>query len=89
MDVAKLFDQLRVSQHIEIEVANLPELLMAASQQLRGFALENADRGGKRVSLGLADKKMNVIGHEDVAEDIELMSLPEAFEGFFEEDAGS
>jgi hypothetical protein len=32
---------------------------------------------------------VDVLGHEDVTEEIELVALPDFFEGFFEDDSGS
>jgi len=37
---------------------------------------------------GFAEEKVDVFGHEDVAEDVELVPLPEALEGIENEGAG-
>ena len=38
--------------------------------------------------MGLAQQQMNMVWHDDVAENIELVALPQFFEGFLEDDAG-
>jgi len=40
------------------------------------------------VGLRLADEKVDVLGHEDVAEDVETVTDTKFLEGFFEDDAG-
>jgi hypothetical protein len=40
------------------------------------------------VSLGLGEEQVDVVWHDDVAEEKELVALADSFEGFFEEDAG-
>lgn len=40
------------------------------------------------MKLGLRHYQRNVLGHEDVSVEEELVALSEFFEGFFEDDAG-
>jgi hypothetical protein len=52
------------------------------------LSLENADGGCERAVPGFAEEQVDVLGHEDVAEDEEVMSLAEPFEGLEEDGAG-
>jgi lysylphosphatidylglycerol synthetase-like protein (DUF2156 family) len=45
---------------------------------------EYVEAGGERVKFRLGDEEMNVLGHDDVAEDVKLMAVADFLE-FFEE----
>ena len=66
----------------------MPELFAVAFELLRGFSFEGAEDVGERLHLRLGDEKVDVFRHEDVAEDVEVVTLAESFEGFFEDDSG-
>jgi hypothetical protein len=40
------------------------------------------------MQLGLGEEKVNVLGHEDVAEEKKAVTSAQGFEGPFEDDAG-
>ena len=52
-------------------------------------ALEDAESGGEGGELRFGEKKVDVLGHEDVTEEEELVTLPELFERLGEDDAGA
>jgi hypothetical protein len=85
--VTQLLHVLAVGEDVEIVVAYLPELGSVAFEQLRGFTLEDAEGCREGVELRFGDKQVNVLGHEDVAEDVKLMSSSDAFEGLLKDDA--
>ena len=37
--------------------------------------------------LGFREEQMNVLGHQDISEDVELVALAQSFEDFFEGDS--
>jgi hypothetical protein len=80
MDVLELFDELGVGEDVEVVVAALPELRTSALESLRSLVFEYVQGDGERVEFGLADEKMDVLGHEDVSEDIELMAAAKLLE---------
>jgi len=78
MHVAQLFDLLVVGEDVEVVVAGLPhELLRAGS----GEALfEDLDWGGEGGLLGFGQEKVDVVGHEDVADEMKAVPLAGLFE---------
>jgi len=40
------------------------------------------------VSPGFGEQQVYVLGHEDIAEDVELVAVAKSFEDFFEDDPG-
>ena len=88
MDVAELFHEFLVGEDVEVVIARLPELLEVALEVFGGFTFEDGEGCRQDVLFGFAEKQVNMVGHDDVAEEIEVMSAAELFEGFFEDDAG-
>jgi hypothetical protein len=88
MEVFELLDVLVMSKDVEVVVAGLPELAMIAFEELGGFRFEDVERCRQGVSSGFGEEQVNVLGHEDVAEDVELVALAKSFEDFFEDDPG-
>jgi hypothetical protein len=88
MQVAQLLDALLLGEDVEVVVAGLPEVGTVAFEEFGGLALEDAKGGGERAMFGLGEEKVDVLRHEDVAEEIEPMFLPKTFEGLLEDDAG-
>jgi hypothetical protein len=39
------------------------------------------------VFFGFREEQMNVLGHQDISEDVELVALAQSFEDFFEGDS--
>lgn len=85
MNVAEFLDEFGMGQDVEVVVAALPELLAVAFETFGGFVFEYVQSDGERVKLRLGDEEVDVLGHEDVTEDIKLVAGTESFE-FFEED---
>ena len=56
VDVLELLDVLLVGEDVEVVVAGLPEVFAVALEALRGFSLEDVERGGKGMSFGFAEK---------------------------------
>jgi hypothetical protein len=88
VDVSQLLHVLLVSQDVEVIVPGLPELSSFAFEELGGLGLEDSYGCGQRVELRFGEEQVDVLGHDDVAEEEELVSLADSFEGFFEDDAG-
>ena len=86
VDIAQLFHPLGMGEHIEVVVAGLPELFPRAFEGFGCFALQHANCGGEVVEFRLAQEQVNVLGHEDVAEEVEAVPLCQPLE-CFEEDA--
>jgi hypothetical protein len=85
--VSKLFDALVAGMHVEVVVARLPELLALALQELGRLCLQDVQRHGERMQFRLGDEKMNMLGHQDVSEDPELVPPAQAFEFLFKDNA--
>jgi hypothetical protein len=84
--VVELFDALVVGEDVEVVVTDLPEGSWGG--ELGDGELEGLDGFGKRLGFGFAQEKVDVFGHDDVAEDIEVVASAGGFEGFEEEVAG-
>ncbi len=54
-------------------------MFAGAAEELGGFALENAEGGGYGSCLWFRHEEMDVLGHEDVAEDGEVVADAEGF----------
>jgi hypothetical protein len=89
VDVFQLLDPLWMSEHVEVVVAGLPELGARAFEYFGDLALENTESGGERMELWFAEEKVDVFGHEDVAEEEEPVSPSESFESLFKNGAGA
>jgi hypothetical protein len=67
--VAELLDSIGFGEDIEVVVARFPNKFIYAGS---GEALlEDLNRSGELLPVGLGYKKMDVVRHEDVAEDVE------------------
>ena len=75
MDVAELLDELGLGEDVEVVIARLPELGARTPEELGGFALEDAEGGGEWMTFGLAEQQVDVLGHQDVAEEEESVAL--------------
>ena len=82
--IAELFDALVFGEDVEVVVAALPELIALAFEATRGFAFEDTEQGGQWNVGRFAQEKVDVLGHEDVAADVEMVAFAEGFEDFFE-----
>lgn len=88
MNVSQLLDPLLVGEHVEVVVAHLPELLSTPFEKLGGRTFQAAHGCGQLLKLWLGKEKMDVLGHDHIAEEKELMPLADAFENFFEGGSG-
>jgi hypothetical protein len=75
------------SENIEVIVAGLPEGAFLALHCYRKF--QGLNGFGQEASLRLCYEEMDVLGHDDVAEDVEVVTNPHGFERSFEEFAGA
>ena len=76
--VAELLDSLGFSEDIEVVIAGLPNKFVGAGS---GEALlEDLNRNGELLPVGLGYKEMDVVRHEDVAEDLKKIFLAGLFE---------
>jgi hypothetical protein len=74
MNIAELLDEFAVGEDVEVVVAALPELRTTALETLRRLVFENVQGNGERMEFGFADEEVEVFGHEDVSEDVQLMA---------------
>lgn len=88
MDIPELFDPLLLGEHVEVVVASLPELLSIALESLCGRAFQAAHGCGQLLKLWFREEQMDVLGHDHVAEEEELMPLTDALDDLFEGDSG-
>jgi hypothetical protein len=81
MHVLQLFNSLVVGEDVEIIVADLPERLLAKT--FRDRQLEGLDRRRER-NLAIqrfADEQVNMLRHDDIAADLEVVPLAGEFQG--------
>jgi hypothetical protein len=88
VDVLELLDEFGMGEDVEVVVAGLPELGAGAFEELGGFALEDADGCREWAAFRFGQEKVDMLRHEDVAEEVELVALAKSFEGVEESDAG-
>ena len=65
---------------VEVEVAGEPEVRVVADEVLGGFLFEDFEGGAKWVVEGFGEEEVDVLGHEDVAVEVEGVGLAEVFE---------
>jgi hypothetical protein len=87
--VAELLGALGFGEDVEIVVADLPELLAVALETLRGFGFEYVEGCLQGLLFWFGQEEVNVLGHEDVAVDVEAVTFAEGFESLFEGDSGA
>ena len=75
MNVLELLDMLAVGKDVEVVVAGLPEVLAVAFEEFGGFSFEDTESCGQRVSPRFGEEEVNVLGHQDVSEDVELVAM--------------
>ena len=62
-------------EDVEVVVAGLPELAAISFEQLGGLCFEDVDGCRSWVSSGFGEEQVNVLGHQDISEDLELVAL--------------
>jgi len=67
MNIAKLLDELRCARHVEVVVSLLPKMSFLANQSPRNSLLQGFQRIGEAHSFWLADQKVHMIRHDNVA----------------------
>lgn len=77
-----------VGEDVEVVVAGLPEVLVIAFEEFGGFALEDSHRVAESLASGFGEQEVDVLGHEDVAEEVELVGESGALEDLFEDETG-
>lgn len=76
VDVADLFDAFFFGVDVEVVVAALPELFLVGKFELAGDELlEDLEKGGEGSGGGFVGEEMDVLRHEDVGRDTELLLL--------------
>ena len=88
MHVAEFLDALALTPDIEVVEATLPYVRFVGPELALGgpaaFAAQNAagetllddlHHRGRRAAFGFADQQMNVLGHDDISNDHELVAL--------------
>lgn len=81
--VVELFEELPGGEDVEIVVAGLPEGFGVSL--LRDGEFQGLESFGEGFGGGFAEEKVDVLGHEDVAVDLEVVTFSGLFEGLFEE----
>ena len=67
-----------MGEDVEVVVAGLPELLAVAFEALGGFSLEDSHRIAEELLLRLGEQQVDVLRHEDVAEEAEIVRLTDS-----------
>jgi hypothetical protein len=88
VDVTELLDEFGVGEDVEVVITALPELFAIAFEPLRCLVFENVQSDGEWVEFWFRDQQVDVLGHEDVSKNVELMTGAELFEGRLEDEAG-
>ena len=78
VDVPELLDVLSVGEDVEVVVAGLPELFAVAFEALGGFSLEDTHGVAEELLLRFGEQQVDVLWHEDVAEEIEIVRLADS-----------
>jgi hypothetical protein len=84
VDITQLFNMLLIVANVEVIISRLPEMQRVADQSTLYSLLQRFDCVGQCVSLRFAEKEMNVLGHDDIAINAQLVALSNAFERDFE-----
>ncbi len=86
VDIAQFLDSLLVGEDVEIVIAHLPEgSLRSLHCDGELDCLEGLrQHGGRR----FAHEQMHVLGHDDVAHDVEVVTNSHRFQGAFEQVSG-
>jgi len=85
--VAELFHKFPVREDIEVIITRLPELGSLTFEKFGGLPFQYAKSLMQLFAPGLTQKQMDVFGHENVSEEIELVPLPDVFEDVKEDSA--
>ena len=90
MDVPQLFNAFTLAPNIEVVVTLLPEgTQMGEVPQLAGgVLLEHLEGYAQRFPFWFADQQVDVLGHDDVASDAEVVPKADLFQGVLEGCAG-
>jgi hypothetical protein len=84
--VLDLFDSLVVGEDVEVVVAGLPE--GCRGEALGDGEFQGLEGFGEWVFGRLAEEQVDVLGHDDVAEDFEVIAFAGEFEGVLEDVSG-
>ena len=85
VDVADFLYKFPCGEDVEVVVAGLPEVLAGAFEEFRGFSFDDAERRGESVVRWLAEEEVDVLGHEDVGVEGEVMGSASLLDDLFEE----
>jgi hypothetical protein len=88
VDVLELLDEFGMGEDVEVVIAGLPELRADAFEEFGGLSLEGSQSIAKPMEFWFAEEHVDVLGHEDIAVEKELVASAEGFEGVEEGDAG-
>ena len=69
VNISQLLHKLVIVPDIEIVITLLPEVFCFADQSPRDTLLERFDGMGERVAMRFAEQQVNVLRHDDIAED--------------------
>jgi len=74
MNISEFFHPLGLAPYVEIVVAWLPKrTAFGKSQFARDILLQHLQRQRKLTAFRLTHQQMNVLGHHDIAEDVEVI----------------
>jgi hypothetical protein len=79
VDVAKLLDAFSLRKDVEVVVAREPEGILG--EFLRDRTFDNGRGHAQGFERRFREKKVNVFGHYDVAEDREVVSFADGLQG--------
>ena len=86
VEVVNLLGEFLLSENVKVVVPSLPELGPVAFEKLQCLPHEDTHGNGVRVELWLAEEKMHMLVHENVAEEKETVSTAKLFQRFLKED---
>ena len=80
MNIAQLFHKLRVISNVEIVVPLLPEMIRIANQTPRYSLLQRLQRIGQRVLWRFTKQEVNMLGHDYIAINAELVATSDTLQ---------
>jgi hypothetical protein len=85
VDVADLLYKFGGGEDVEVVIAGLPEVVAVAFEEFGGLSFDDSDGGGEEGVVGFAEEEMDVLGHEDVGVEGEVVGAAALLDDLFED----
>jgi hypothetical protein len=85
VDVADLLYEFGGGEDVEVVIAGLPEVVAVAFEEFGGLSFDDSDGGGEEAVVGFAEEEMDVLGHEDVGVEGEVVGAAGLLDDLFED----